>query len=547
MPMNFNKILIGLALLAAAAPLRAQSKKDLLRQNELLVRKVEALQEELDNLKKEESKKDNIRDEMIEIFRENEDKSAAGMSGDSYSPESTDSLLSLWYIHRQARASEEGGGFNMDSVHFTSNVPDKVMIERLEKMNSFITLPYNETVKNYMILYSEKMPRKMSHILGLCTYYMPIFEETFVRYGLPVELKYVAIIESALNPLAVSRAGATGMWQFMYNTAKGYGLAIDSFVDERRDPFASVDAAARYLKDAYAIFGDWSLAISSYNCGSGNVNKAIKRSGSRDFWSIYPYLPKETRGYVPAMVGAMYAVNYAKEYGLEPSPVVMPAHTDTFHIHKNLHFRQIEELIGIPVGDLRDLNPQYYKDIVPGSQGEYILRLPYNYSAAFIDVQDTVYNHRAKEIFSGVDVDRYGNAGEGPSVSGGGSGSYSWIYYKVKSGDSLGKIASKYHTSVNQLKSWNGLKGTTIRVGQSLKVGKKSGGSSSSKSSSGKSTSSSSSSSGSGGYTTYTVKSGDTLYKIASQYSGVSAADIMKYNNISENIQPGQKIKIPKK
>ena len=555
MLMRLHKILTTIAVLAATLiPVYGQSKKDLLRQNELLVRKVESLEEELEALKKEEKKNEGIRKEMIEIYTENEDKLAAGMSGESYSPEATDSLLSIWYLHRQARSSEEGAAVDMDSVHFTSNVPDQVMIDRLEKMNAFFTLPYNETVKNYMILYSERMPRKMSHILGLCSYYMPIFEETFVRYGLPVELKYVAIIESALNPLAVSRAGATGMWQFMYNTAKSYGLEIDSYVDERKDPFASVDAAARYLKDAYAIFGDWSLAISSYNCGSGNVNKAIKRSGSRDFWSIYPYLPKETRGYVPAMVGAMYAVNYAKEYGLEPSPVVMPAYTDTFHIHKNLHFRQIEELIGLPVGDLRDLNPQYYRDIVPGSQGDYILRLPYNYSAAFIDVQDTVYNHRAKEIFSGVDVDRYGNSGEGPSVSHGTATGTTWVYYKVKNGDSLGKIASKYHTSVNQLKSWNGLKSTTIRVGQSLKVGKKATYSTTSSSSSGKSSSSgsgksssSSSSSSSGGYTTYTVKSGDTLYKIASNYPGVTAADIMKYNNISENIHPGDKLKIPKK
>ena len=547
--MNIHKIITTAAVLTATLlPLSAQSKKDLLRQNELLVRKVEALQEELDAMKKEESKNEGIRKEMIEIYTENEDKLAAGMAGETYNPEATDSLLSIWYLHRQARSSDEGAAIDMDSVHFTSNVPDAVMIERLEKMNSFITLPYNETVKNYMILYSERMPRKMSHILGLCTYYMPIFEETFVRYGLPVELKYVAIIESALNPLAVSRAGATGMWQFMYNTAKSYGLEIDSYVDERRDPFASVDAAARYLKDAYNIFGDWSLAISSYNCGSGNVNKAIKRSGSRDFWSIYPYLPKETRGYVPAMVGAMYAVNYAKEYGLEPSPVVMPAYTDTFHIHQNLHFRQIEELIGLPVGDLRDLNPQYYKDIVPGSQHEYILRMPYNYSAAFIDVQDTVYKHRAKDIFSGVDVDRYGNSGEGPSVSSGGATGTSWVYYKVKNGDSLGKIASKYHTSVNQLKSWNGLKSTTIRVGQSLKVGKKATyGSSSSSSGKSGSSSSSSGSSSSGGYTTYTVKSGDTLYKIAQRYNGVTANDIMKYNNIGENIHPGDKIKIPKK
>ena len=231
---------------------------------------------------------------------------------------------------------------------FTTDVPDSVLIQRLLQMNSFISLPYNETVKNYMILYSEKMPRKMGELLGLSEYYMPIFEETFRRYDLPLELKYVAIIESALNPRAQSRVGATGMWQFMYRTALNYGLRIDSYVDERMDPVASADAAARYFRDAYRIFGDWALAISSYNCGSGNVNKAIKRAGGRrDFWSIYDYLPRETRGYVPAMVGAMYAFRYAKEYGLSPEPVPVPTYVDTFHIHRNLHLGQVSEMLGL--------------------------------------------------------------------------------------------------------------------------------------------------------------------------------------------------------
>ena len=179
----------------------------------------------------------------------------------------------------------------------------------------------------------------MGTILGLCKYYMPIFEETFNKYNLPDELKYMAIIESALNPVAVSRAGAKGMWQFMFRTAQLYGLEINSFVDERLDPFKSADAAARYLIDSYNVFGDWNLAISSYNCGSGNINKAIRRSGGkRDFWSVYNYLPRETRGYVPAFVGAMYAIKYSKEYGLVPASVQMPAQLDTFEIHKNLHF-----------------------------------------------------------------------------------------------------------------------------------------------------------------------------------------------------------------
>jgi membrane-bound lytic murein transglycosylase D len=288
----------------------------------------------------------------------------------------------------------------------------------------------------------------------------------------------MAIIESALNPVAVSRVGATGMWQFMHGTARNYGLKIDSYIDERMDPEASVDAAARYLRDAYRIFGDWSLAISSYNCGSGNVNKAIKRSGKRDFWSIYPYLPRETRGYVPAMVGAMYAVNYAKEYGLEPAPVQIPAHVDTFMVNKNLHFRQVSEVLGIPMDDLRDLNPQYYKDIVPGAQGDQVFRLPFNYSNSFLDMQDSIYRYKADEVFAAgsgsVEVGRPAPVRKNTTArSGKSSGKGQWIYYKVRRGDSLGKIASKYHTTTRNLRSWNGIRGDVIRVGQQLKVGRR--------------------------------------------------------------------------
>jgi membrane-bound lytic murein transglycosylase D len=455
-----------------------KTRKQLEQENTRLREQLETLQKELEFLRTD-AGRDSLQQELADYF----DSPAYGggeLEGTQesgrdyvydYTDDVTDSLLSIWYLHRQLRENPQSE-YNMDSVHFTSGVSDQVLIERLQKMNSFIQLPYNETVKNYMVLYSEKMPTRMGQILGLSQYYMPIFEEAFRKYGLPLELKYMAIIESAMNPLAVSRVGATGMWQFMHSTARNYGLRIDSYIDDRMDPVASVDAAARYLRDAYRIFGDWSLAISSYNCGSGNVNKAIKRAGRRDFWSIYPYLPRETRGYVPAMVGAMYAVNYAKEYGLEPTPVQMPAHIDTFMINRNLHFRQVSEVLGVPIDDLRDLNPQYYKDIVPGNQGDQILRLPFNYSNAFLDSQDTIYKYKAAEMFSGS-IDDGRNVRPAAANRTASSGGGQWVYYKVRRGDTLGKIAARNHTTVKNIKSWNGLKSDRIREGQSLKVGRR--------------------------------------------------------------------------
>ena len=415
-------------------------------------------------------------------------------------------------------------------------------------MNSFITLPYNETVRNYMVLYSEKMPTKMSNIMSLCQYYMPIFEETFSKYDLPDELKYVAIIESALNPVAVSRAGAKGMWQFMTKTAKSYGLEINSFVDERLDPFKASDAAARYLEDSYRLFGDWNLAISSYNCGPGNVNKAIRRSGSRDFWSVYDYLPRETRGYVPAFVGAMYAIKYSKEYGLAANGVQMPVQVDTFEIRKNLHFEQISDLVGISVQELENLNPQYIKDVIPGDSKPYILRIPFNYTSAFIANEDSIYTHRASELLNPQTL-LSSKPSQRETRSGSSSSSSTRIAYKVRSGDNLGKIAAKHHVTVNQIKSWNHLKSTTIRVGQTLYIYSSSTPSKSTSASASASKAPSATSkpaTSSGQATTYKVKQGDSLYKIAKRY-GTTADKLMKYNGISSKLKIGQIIKIPPK
>lgn len=521
------------------------SRKRLQQENRQLQSQVDSLRKELAKARRESAEKDSIANEMIGIYEENRFRTAAGLNPEDYNQDVTDSLLNIWYLHRQTRNNGEGD-YDMDSIRFTSNVPDNVLKERLAKMNSFITLPYNENVRNYMILYSEKMPTKMSQILGLCQYYMPIFEETFSKYNLPEELKYMAIIESALNPVAVSRAGAKGMWQFMYRTAISYGLEINSFVDERLDPFKSADAAARYLIDSYNIFGDWNLAISSYNCGAGNINKAIRRNGgSRDFWSVYNYLPKETRGYVPAFVGAMYAIRYSKEYGLNPAQIQMPAQLDTFEIRKNLHFKQISELVGISVDELRNLNPQYINDIIPGDSKTYVLRIPYNYTNDFIANEDSLYTYKAAEYLNPQTL--ASTAKTTSSSSGSGP-----IIYKVKKGDSLGKIAARYKVTVNQLKNWNHLRSSTISIGQKIRVYK--GGapvSSASKATSDAAKAASSvartSSNDSMDYTVYTVKAGDTLSGIAKAYPGMTAEKIMKFNGIGSNIKPGMKIRIPKR
>lgn len=532
-------IAVALAAVFLAGPAAAAERTDergrtkIKEENKRLRQELDSLKMELERYKADLQYSDSIANEMIELYGDNEGQSAIGIGPEDYTAEVSDSLLNIWYAHRMA--SEDGiEEFDMDSIRFQSNVPDEVYIERLKKMNSFISLPYNEIVKNYIILYSEKMPTKMSHMLGLCQYYMPIFEETFNKYDLPEELKAMAVIESAMNPLAVSRAGAKGMWQFMYSTAKMYGLHIDSFVDERLDPVKSAEAAAQYLQDSYEIFGDWNLAIASYNCGAGNVNKAIRRSGGkRAFWDIWPYLPRETRGYVPAFVGALYAMTYHKEHGIKPEAVEMPVHVDTFRINKQLHLKQVAELTGAPLEELKNLNPQYRHEIIPGNSREYILRLPYTYTNAFIEYEDSVYTHKYDEFFNPATIKKIQDGGDGER-----------IVYRVKSGDYLGRIASRHRCSVAQIKRWNGLKSNNIRVGQRLVIYKGGGPSSSSSSASTSSSSTASGSQSPAPTGTYTVKSGDTLSGIATRH-GVTVAQLKQWNNLtSNNIKIGQKLKL---
>lgn len=385
----------------------------------------------------------------------------------NYSAAEADSLLALWYENNFSLNPEPDVEFDLDSLRFSSDVPDSVMMSRLQAMNVPFNIPFNENVKNYMILYSEKMPSAMGRVLGLSNYYFPIFEEALLRYGLPLELKYMTVVESRLKPTALSRAGALGLWQFVYRTGKSYGLRIDSYVDERMDAEKSADAAARYLRDAYKILGDWPLAISSYNCGIGNVNKAILRAGGkRDYWSVHEYLPRETKRYVPAIIGAMYAMNYSREYGIQPADVGMPAMVDTFEIHKNLHFKQINEVVGVPMEDLKNLNPSYYQEIIPGNGGTCLLKLPYSWTSAFLAAdQDSLYTHNADLYLSEKVIQHTERSSSGSS-----RGSGDRVSYKVKSGDTLSKIASRYHVSVKQVMKWNSLRSDRIRVGQTIYI-----------------------------------------------------------------------------
>ena len=307
----------------------------------------------------------------------------------------------------------------------------------------------------------------MARMMRMSEYYFPIFEEALNRYGLPYELKYLPIIESALNPIARSHVGASGLWQFMPATGKLYGLEINSLVDERMDVVKATDAACRFLNSMYAIYKDWNLVIAAYNCGSGNVNKAIRRAGGkRDFWSIYPFLPRETRNYVPIFIAANYAMNYGQEHGICKAPIEKTMLTDTICTTQRLHLQQVSENLGIEMEELRRLNPQYSRDILPGGT-VYALCLPAEKTGLFLEQQDSIYAYKADSLINNrraeIDLAKVTSINGAYRVNG-------VTYYTIKDGDSLSKIAKKFHCTVKQLKEWNGLKNDNIRAGKKLKI-----------------------------------------------------------------------------
>ena len=344
-------------------------------------------------------------------------------------------------------------------------VSDSIYIDRLSRIPSIIELPFNDIVKKYIEAYTGRLRNKVAFMLAASNFYMPMIEEALDTYDLPMELKYLPIIESALNPKALSRQRAAGLWQFMLKTGKIYGLENNSLVEERFDPQKSTWAAALYLKDLYKVYQDWTLVLAAYNCGPGNVNKAIKRAnGSKDYWELYPFLPKETRGYVPGFIAANYIMTYYCEHGICPMESQLPAISDTIHIHKDLHLQQVASVCNIDIEQLRSLNPQFKKDIVPGNSKMYALRLPNNTVNTFIEKEDSIYAFEAKKYLNKRNVVKVSDGSQVKGKSGGAK------YHKIKRGDTLGGIAARYKVSVKQLRALNGIKGNNIRAGKTIRV-----------------------------------------------------------------------------
>ncbi|WP_420186528.1 transglycosylase SLT domain-containing protein [Bacteroides pyogenes] len=377
-----------------------------------------------------------------------------------------DSLLTDWKAKNYIDL-----GKDCNTAEINPYFIDSVYIDRLSRIPAIMEMPYNEIVRKFIDLYAGRLRNQVAFMLSACNFYMPIFEEALDAYGLPLELKYLPIIESALNPSAVSRAGASGLWQFMIGTGKIYGLESNSLVDERRDPIKATWAAARYLKEMHAIYGDWNLVIAAYNCGPGTINKAIRRAGGEtDYWKIYNLLPRETRGYVPAFIAANYVMTYYCDHNICPMETNIPANTDTVQINKNLHFMQIAELCNVPLDEIKSLNPQYKKQIIPGDHKPYTLRLPIHAISSFIDRQDTIYAHRSEELFHNRKVIEMKDDTPSARRTGKSRGSGNVTYYKIRKGDTLSSIASKYNVRVKDLQRWNGLSKTQISAGKQLKI-----------------------------------------------------------------------------
>lgn len=372
-----------------------------------------------------------------------------------------DSLIHNYYFGKNKKKIEDTyrlSARTTERVDFET-VTDSIIYKRLLTLNTKVKLEYNPRVRGYVNMYINKMRKSIDITLSLAELYFPMFEEALDKYGVPHELEYLAIIESALNTNAVSRAGATGLWQFMVQTGKNYGLEINTFVDERRDPQKASYAAARYLRDLNKIYDNWPLAIAAYNCGPGNVNKAIARSGKRDFWGIYDCLPRETRGYIPAYIGAVYMMNFYKLHGIKPTHITIPTANDTIVVHKDVEFQSIVKYLNISMDELKTLNPQYKLQFIPQSEKGYTLRLPSNKITTFIKYQDSIYSYSRDSILNSA-------VKEWRSVK--------TITHKVRKNETVNSIASQYGVAASDVRRWNHLsKKSKLRNGQNIVIYKK--------------------------------------------------------------------------
>ena len=380
-------------------------------------------------------------------------------------------MMQNWYLQNYTALDKEVD--NRPDVATT----DAELIERLQAIPTTIEMPFNSVVRQYIDMYTGRKRSLVESMLGMSLYYMPIFEQAIEKEGIPIELKYLPVIESAMNPDAVSRAGAVGLWQIMLPTARGLGLEINTLVDERRDPVRSSEAAARYLRELYDIYKDWSLAIAAYNCGPGNVNKALRRAGDdarKDFWAIYPYLPRETRGYVPCFIAATYVMNYYNKHNISPALAKKPIVTDSVHVSRRVHFQQIADILKLPVEQLQVLNPQYRKQEIPGTpERPWPLVLPTNQTYAYIMSEDAIAAHNA-DLYARRDVVEPATGMEGrPATVDGQEGE--WVvtedvkWHKVRRNETMASIAKRYGVSLKSLKRWNG-NIRKPRRGQSVKI-----------------------------------------------------------------------------
>ena len=503
----------------------------------------------------------------------------------------THKMLQNWYLQNYTVLNT-----NFDKSQ-PLNATDEVYIKRLSALPTTIEMPYNQIVRSYINMYTQRKRELVEAMLGMSLYYMPIFEQALERHGVPLELRYLPVIESALNPDAVSKAGATGLWQFMLPTARGLGMEISTLVDERRDPHVSSEAAAVYLKQLYNMYGDWSLAIAAYNCGPGNVNKALRRAGiedkkDKDFWSIYYFLPQETRGYVPAFIAANYVMTYYNLHGISPALAKRPIITDSVHVSKRVNFNQISQVLNIPVEEIRVLNPQYRHDIIPGDIRPYSLVLPSMQVYSYIMSEDSIAGRDAtlyarRSVVEPTSLEELENNGEFTTK-------LVVKTHKVKRGETLSGIAKKYGVSVSDIKKWNGMRKNSVPRGRNLKINtyervriEKPASDTTSEANTSESlaeassdaekavtetvaavasdtakkakktaapatqtkqkkSTSTSSTKSQGGFTNHKVKKGESLYRIA-KAKGTTVEAIQKANGMSGSaIREGQTLKIPR-